>query len=149
MLATSQAPHVQVPALVAVELQDSLRVAVHDLKRLESLLSHASNQLLQRFGDADHSLGQAPAGTQQHWADARSALQAAVTELQFQDMASQLIAHTTQMLQACAFRLAAQTGGGGEGEVAGDAAARVVPRCSRPPNPVTQSEMNAGSIELF
>ena len=140
----------QLPTLVAVELQDSLLVAVHDLQRLESLLSHASHQLLQRFGDAAHSLGhQASADTPPHWADVRFALQAAVTELQFHDMASQLIAHTAQMLQACAFRLAAETMGKEEDEEEGDAAAQAVPRCPEFPNPVTQSEMNAGSIELF
>ena len=49
---------------------------------------------------------------------ARNALRSAVTELQFQDMASQLIWHTTKVLQGCAFRLASEAMGHEEGEEA-------------------------------
>jgi hypothetical protein len=76
---------------------------------------------------------------------ARAALRSAVTELQFQDMASQLIWHTTKMLQGCAFRLASEAMGQEEGE---EAAPFVELEPDRP-NPVTQSEMDAGSVDLF
>ena len=76
----------------------------------------------------------------------RTALRAAVTELQFQDMASQLIWHTTKVLQGCAFRLAAETMGDDEEGVESAPFEEMVPDR---PNPVTQSEMEAGSIDLF
>ena len=51
-LTTSGVPAVQVPVMVAAELQDSLLVVMHDLQRLEGLLSHATDNLLERFGEA-------------------------------------------------------------------------------------------------
>ena len=35
--------------MVAAELQDSLLVVMHDLHRLEGLLSHATDNLMERF----------------------------------------------------------------------------------------------------
>ena len=65
--------------------------------------------------------------------------------MQFHDMSTQLIWHTTQVLQSCAFRLAAETMEADEEELDIPAA----PLMPERPNPVTQSEMDAGSIELF
>ena len=143
MPTTPDAPHVRLPILEVVQLQDSLLGAVHDLQRLETLLAHASDALLQRFGDAHDFLASEAADALR--AQVRAALQAAVTELQFHDMASQLIAHTTRVLQVCAFRLAAETMEAEEGESAEPSVLRFPAR----PNPVTQSEMDAGSIDLF
>ena len=67
-----------------------------------------------------------------------------VTALQFQDMATQLIAHTSQRLRHCADRLARDALGDDDE----DGAALVEP-AAQGPNPVTQDEMHAGSIELF
>jgi len=67
----------------------------------------------------------------------------AITALQFQDMATQLIAHTNQRLRNCADRLAADAFAGDE-----DGSA-VIEAAPQRPNPVTQDEMDAGSIELF
>ena len=67
----------------------------------------------------------------------------AVTALQFQDMASQLIIHTSKRLRSCADRLARETMGEDE---EGEAVAEEAPLR---PNPVTQDEMDAGSVELF
>jgi sulfite reductase beta subunit-like hemoprotein len=67
----------------------------------------------------------------------------AITALQFQDMASQLIAHTRKRLRNCADRLARDAMGDDED---GEA---VVEKAPLRPNPVTQDEMDAGSIELF
>lgn len=147
MPTTPDAPHVRLPILEVVQLQDSLLGAVHDLQRLETLLAHASDALLQRFGDAHDFLASEAADTEADAlrAQVRAALQAAVTELQFHDMASQLIAHTTKVLQVCAFRLAAETMEAEEGESAEPSVLRFPAR----PNPVTQSEMDAGSIDLF
>lgn len=138
-------PAVQMPVLVAAELQDSLLVVMRDLHRLEGLLNHATANLLARFGEANVLLaGQDMSGSAELEA-ARQALRSAVTELQFHDMATQLIGHTTQVLQGCAFRLASETMGREEDELA-DVVIDIVPV---KPNPVTQSEMDAGSIELF
>ena len=42
--------------MVAAELQDSLLVVMHDLHRLEGLLNHATDNLLERFGEANAML---------------------------------------------------------------------------------------------
>ena len=67
----------------------------------------------------------------------------AVTALQFQDMASQLINHTRGRLRNCADRLARDAFAGDED---GEAAVEEAPLR---PNPVTQAEMDTGFIELF
>ncbi len=144
-LNTPDGPAVQVPVMVAAELQDSLLMAMHDLHRLEGLLNHATENLLARFDEANASLTDELIGASAELADLRTALRSAVTELQFHDMATQLIIHTTKVLQGCAFRLAAETMGQEEGEDAAPLEGVVPDR----PNPVTQSEMEAGSIELF
>lgn len=138
-------PGVHLPVMVAADLQDSLLVVMHDLHRLEGLLSHATDNLLAHFGEANATLTDAMAQGSPEVAQVRQALRNAVTELQFQDMASQLIWHTTKVLQGCAFQLAAQAMGNEEGEEAAPFAEMAPDR----PNPVTQSEMDAGSIELF
>lgn len=131
--------------MVAAELQDSLLVVMHDLHRLEGLLNHATDNLLERFGEANALLTDTAVGDAPELIAARAALRSAVTELQFQDMASQLIFHTTKVLQGCAFRLASEAMGNEEGEEAAPFADMAPDR----PNPVTQSEMDAGSVDLF
>ncbi len=138
-------PGVNVPVMVAAELQDSLLVVMHDLHRLEGLLNHATDNLMARFGEANSKLSDSVVGDAPELVQARAALRSAVTELQFQDMASQLIWHTTKVLQGCAFRLASEAMGSDEGE---EPAPFVELEPDRP-NPVTQSEMDAGSIDLF
>lgn len=141
----STEPVVQVPVMVAAELQDSLLVVMRDLHRLEGLLNHATTNLLERFNEANVLLSVESIGEDQGVDAARAALRSAVTELQFHDMATQLIVHTTLVLQGCAFRLASETMGREEDELDAPVMAIQPER----PNPVTQSEMDAGSIELF
>ncbi len=138
-------PGVQLPVMVAAELQDSLLVVMRDLHRLEGLLSHATDNLLDRFGEANRALTDELVQGAPELQALRTALRSAVTELQFQDMASQLIWHTTKVLQGCAFRLASEAMGSDDGEEAAPFAEMAPDR----PNPVTQSEMDAGSIDLF
>ena len=140
-----KAPGVQLSVLVAADLQDSLLVVMHDLHRLEGLLSHATDNLLERFGEANEFLSQALVHDVPALEPVQNALRRAVVELQFQDMASQLIWHTTKVLKACAFQLAAEAMGNEEGEEAASFADMAPDR----PNPVTQSEMDAGSVDLF
>ena len=137
------------PLLVAADLQDNLMTASHDLDRLQSLLAHACDELMQGFSGVTQQIrgftegsgsgSDAPemlAGVARH-------LGAAITALQFQDMASQLIAHTHKRLRNCADRLARETMGDDED------GCTVVEEAPLRPNPVTQDEMDAGSVELF
>jgi hypothetical protein len=140
----AEQPAVQLPVMLVAEVQDSLLVVVHDLARLDGLLAHTMENLMERFSSAlaslaDSSLPDAPA-----LAEARNALRSAVTELQFQDLAAQLIGHTSKVLQGCAYRLASESMGQEDGE-----AVPFVEEVPERPNPVTQDEMDAGSVELF
>ena len=135
---------VQLPVMLVAELQDSLLVVVHDLSRLDNLLAHTMENLMERFTSASANLAAPSLVDSQELDSVRSALRAAVTELQFQDMASQLIVHTSKILQGCAYRLAAESMGMEDGE-----AVPFVEEVPERPNPVTQDEMDAGSIELF
>jgi hypothetical protein len=139
-------PTVQIPVMAVAELQDSLLIVMNDLQRLEGLISHASTNLLDRFSVASEGLDVSAneAGGEAGLQAVRQALHGAVTELQFQDMAQQLIGHTTKVLKACADRLAAETMGQDD-----DEGPPIVQSMPSRPNPVTQDEMDAGSIELF
>jgi hypothetical protein len=137
-------PAVQLPVMFVADLQDSLLVVVHDLTRLDGLLAHAMEKLMERFTSASENLADPRLVESQELDAVRSALHAAVTELQFQDMASQLIVHTSKILQGCAYRLASEAMGFEDGE-----AVPFVDDVPERPNPVTQDEMDAGSIELF
>jgi hypothetical protein len=130
--------------MLVAEVQDSLLVVVHDLNRLDGLLAHAMENLMRRFTAASEDLSAPALSTLKELEGVRTALHAAVTELQFQDMASQLIVHTSRVLQGCAYRLAADAMGLEDGE-----AVPFVEEVPDRPNPVTQDEMQAGSIELF
>lgn len=136
--------------LAATDLQDHLMVASNDLDRLQRLLNDASDTLLGHFyGATGHleralrSLNHLPAPEQRHLHQAMEHLAAAITGMQFQDMASQLLNHTTQRLRGCADRLAYSAMGDDE------EGAAVVEEFPIKPNPVTQDEMDAGSVELF
>jgi hypothetical protein len=141
---TSSVPAVQLPVVLIAEVQDSLLVVVHDLNRLDGLLAHTMASLMERFITASANLDDPQLTAFKELDAVRSSLRAAVTELQFQDMASQLITHTSKILQGCAYRLAAESMGNEDGEAV--PFAEDVPER---PNPVTQDEMYAGSVELF
>ncbi len=141
---TFSIPTVALPVMLVAEVQDSLLVVVHDLKRLDGLLAHTMENLMQRFTTASADLSDPALSAMQELESVRAALNAAVTELQFQDMASQLIGHTSKILQGCAYRLASDSMGSEDGD-----AVPFVEDVPERPNPVTQDEMQAGSIELF
>lgn len=141
---TFSTPTVVLPVMMVAEVQDSLLVVVHDLNRLDSLLAHAMENLMQRFTVASADLSEPQLLALKELEGVRAGLRAAVTELQFQDMASQLIGHTSKILQGCAYRLASESMGMEDGE-----AVPFVEEVPERPNPVTQDEMEAGSIELF
>ena len=76
-LTTPGGPAVQVPVMVAAELQDSLLVVMHDLHRLEGLLNHATDNLLERFGEANALLTDAVVADSPELVAARTALRKA------------------------------------------------------------------------
>ncbi|MBI5333208.1 MAG: hypothetical protein HZB72_01265 [Burkholderiales bacterium] len=142
-----------IPLLLATELQDHLMTASNDLERLQRLLSDTCDSLMQGFHGVAGLLGQslddgereADLGTQHlpRLREAMRLLYTAVTALQFQDMASQLITHTNTRLRSCADQLARDAlYDDADGEA-------VVETAPLRPNPVTQDEMDAGSVELF
>lgn len=141
---TFSTPTVSLPVMLVAEVQDSLLVVVHDLKRLDGLLAHTMENLMQRFTAASADLSDPALVAMQELEGVRAGLHAALTELQFQDMASQLIVHTSKILQGCAYRLASDSMGPEDGD-----AVPFVEDVPDRPNPVTQDEMEAGSIELF
>jgi hypothetical protein len=105
MLATHNDPPRRRPCLAglaATELQDHLLVANNDLERLQRLLDDASQALMHHFTYAsehmDAALVHLEATQRRRAADhprGAQTLATAITALQFQDMATQLIAHTT------------------------------------------------------
>ncbi|HET9820680.1 MAG TPA: hypothetical protein VFQ16_02525 [Burkholderiaceae bacterium] len=131
--------------MLVAEVQDHLLVASHDLDRLQTLLADACSALAESFlGASDHAGRLCDCGPGEAAAELNRHLGRAVTALQFQDMASQLITHTHRRLRNCADRLAADAFGADD-----DDGAAVVEDAPMRPNPVTQDEMDAGSIELF
>jgi hypothetical protein len=139
-----EVPSVEMPVMLVAEVQDAILVVVHDLNRLDGLLAHTMENLMERFTAASANLADPALADSKELDIVRSTLRAAVTELQFQDMASQLIVHTSKILQGCAYRLASESMGSEDGE-----AVPFVEEVPERPNPVTQDEMDAGSIELF
>jgi hypothetical protein len=148
-----RAPGGSVPratVLAATELQDHLLVATNDLDRLQRLLEDASQALVGHFhgaaGQMKAMLREAARRPEIDSAPLNAAmdhLAAAITSLQFQDMASQLLTHTHRRLRGCADRLAAEAMELDEDEAA------FLDTVPMQPNPVTQDEMDAGSVELF
>jgi hypothetical protein len=142
-------PNGGLPLLAAADLQDHLMVASNDLERLQRLLDDASETLSGHFYGATHQLNHLlreaatvdePTGDgAMH--EAMQNLTGAITALQFHDMATQLICHTQRRLRGCADRIARDAMGDD-----GDEGAAVV---EDRPNPVTQDEMDAGSVDLF
>lgn len=143
-------PGAAIPLLMAAELQDHLLTATNDLDRLQRLLSDASESLMSHFYGANaqlstllHQAAVLPHIDTSALHRAMESMAGAVTTLQFQDMADQLIVHTHRRLRACADQLARDAmGPDADGEA-------VVEQAPLRPNPVTQDEMDAGSVELF
>ncbi len=136
------------PLEVAADMQDHLIGACADLDRLQVLLADACNVLMDSFRSASCELCQHRRRNSERelasmLVHVQKQLGNAVTALQFQDMSSQLILHTHQRLRKCADRLASEMFANDE-----DGEAAVEPAPMRP-NPVTQAEMDAGSVELF
>jgi hypothetical protein len=149
----ANAGHAPAPLMLAADLQDHLMMASNDLERLHTLLADACDTLMQRFYNATeqiHALMDAHSSDGDDKRDSATyqslmqQLGGAVTALQFQDMASQLIVHTNHRLRSCVDTLAHEAFGDDDED-----GGSVVEAPPQRPNPVTQAEMDAGSIELF
>lgn len=148
--ATLPAPN-SLALLAAADLQDHLMVASNDLERLQRLLDDASTALIGHFAGATRHLDAMHHAVHHAWPTAdraamqelRSTLGSAITALQFQDLATQLIAHTSQRLRSCVDRL------GRDVFADDDDDPGLLEEAPLRPNPVTQDEMDAGSVELF
>jgi hypothetical protein len=143
----ASAPPAEMSLLAAAALQDHLMTAANDLERLQRLLDDACEALIDGFHGAASQLGAVidQGGTEMPPAlqDTLQTLYRTVTALQFQDMATQLIVHTNRRLRSCADQIARDAmGDDPDGEA-------VVDDEPLKPNPVTQDEMDAGSVELF
>jgi hypothetical protein len=141
----------RMPLLAAADLQDHLMVANHDLERLQRLLDDASETLSGHFYGATHQITELlrvaatlpdSGGNGMH--EAMQSLASAITALQFHDMATQLITHTQLRLRSCADRIARDAMGDDDED-----GVAVIEDGPGRPNPVTQDEMDAGSVELF
>ena len=158
--------HSRLPLSAAVDLQDHLLTASNDLERLQSLLADASDALMREFFGASRQIrafADQPRPCRslckpEQYDEVMRHLGSAVIALQFQDMASQLIAHTHKRLRNCADRIAgvaisddedsSSSSGSGSSSSTGSDATFGKDALLRP-NPVTQDQMNAGSVDLF
>lgn len=147
-LPAEEHPVSTIPLVVAADVQDHLIAACNDLQRLQVLLADAAQVLMASFHTASIELSQhrrrkpeRELATVLH--EIQVQLDNAVTALQFHDMTSQLITHTHVRLRNCADQLA------GSLFAEDDDGEAVIEKAPDRPNPVTQSEMDAGSIELF
>ena len=135
--------------LAAADLQDHLMVATNDLDRLKRLLDDAGTALIGHFAGATRHLDAVfeaePAADAPALKDLRATLGSAITALQFQDLATQLINHTSQRLRSCVDRLGRDVFAGDDD----DDDPGLLEEAPLRPNPVTQDEMDAGSVELF
>ncbi len=138
------------PLMLAADLQDHLMVAGNDLERLQRLLDDAGQSLMVHFYSASGHLRRVIQGENEHPQRVEAGLKqamdhmaGAITAMQFQDLATQLIAHTSRRLRHCVDRIARDSMGDDEAGIG------VVDDTPLQPNPVTQDEVDAGSIELF
>ena len=134
------------PMFVNAELQDHLLAVTHDLDHLKGMLTDACTTLMEGFVGVTaqlQSLQVVKPANSAAIARAVEHLGATARALQFQDMSTQLIEHANQRLRHCADRLACDAFGGDD-----DDEALIQPAPLRQ-NPVTQSEMGSGHVELF
>lgn len=123
----------------AAALQDELLTTSHDLWRLRSLLGSGLNVLIEQLIDAFGQAASLPGLDPALEAQLRETLKRAVTGMQMQDMAEQLIDHMQTRLGRCT-------------DLLGDAMLGEGPlQCPPPmrPCPVARNDCDGGSVELF
>ena len=107
-----------------------------DLERLKALVNDAAGRLLGSFNEIVDLEAHTPRNLEER-ERARQAIAAAVTALQFQDMATQLTGHAQRRLLALENCLRSTYGE--------DLGAALLAH----EQPVRQAEMSAGSVDLF
>ena len=148
MQMNSNTPDLGMTFLKRAELQDHLLTVTNDLDHLQALLADAGETLMEAFLGVTHQLQSLQVVKPENSAAIERAIKhlgSTARALQFQDMSTQLIAHTSQRLRHCVDRLAHDAF---DGDGDGDDEAVVEPAPPRP-NPVTQDEMDTGFVELF
>jgi hypothetical protein len=144
----SDAACADLPLALMVDVQDHLLTTTFELTRLQGLLDDSHQSLQSGFFGALTVL-QDLAATGRIEATAFDAVRAqllcAIKALQFQDMATQLIDHTSRRLQHCADCLALEAFAADDADEGG----AVLSEAPGRPNPVTQSVMQSGFVELF
>jgi hypothetical protein len=127
--------------MAAVHLSDELLTASTELERLQELLGNAAQSLMAAFGEAAGAAGALPQGRE---ADSvRGALGRALVAMQFEDLATQIIAHVNLRLRGASYTLTQQAWPGDEND------AGAPPDFAIRPCPVAQREMEAGSVDFF
>ena len=129
-----------------IDVQDGILTACTDLERLVNLFSGACAEVNARFVMASSLIDDLRSnglGSGVPLDDLQTHLSQAIVALQIDDMATQLVDHTRRVLRHCADTLASSTFADAEGDE------EVIQARPLRPSPVTQSEMDAGSIELF
>jgi hypothetical protein len=124
-----------VPATGRAAAQECAAIEA-DLERLKTIVNDAAGRLLGSFNEFA-SLEQQTARNEAERARIAMALGSAVTALQFQDMATQLTGHAQRRLVALESCLRSMYGDGAVGGLL------------EHPQPVRQTEMTSGSIDLF
>lgn len=109
-----------------------------DLARLNALIADAGDRLLASFNTVSAALPGFDGGEPQQ-IQLRDAVAAAVTSLQFQDLAAQLIRHAQHRLDVLSAHLRALPAPAADG----------LPVAAPRPQPVAQGAMCSGPIELF
>ena len=143
-------PHLASPALdlgTSADVQDHLLAVGTDLDHLRAMLDDACATLMSGFLGVTEELKRLQVVKPENSAAIGRAVEHlgdTARALQFHDMSNQLIVHAHQRLRHCADRLAQQVFAGDDE----DGEAVITPAPLRP-NPVTQSEMATGFIELF
>lgn len=130
----------------SADLQDHLLSVSNDLEHLQSLLTHACETLMEGFLGVTAQLQSLQVIKPENSAAIERAVKhlgKTAKALQFHDMSTQLIAHANQRLRHCSDRLASDAFAGDD-----DGEAVITPPPLRP-NPVTQSEVDTGFVELF
>jgi hypothetical protein len=126
----------QPPDQAGLDAAQECALIESDLERLKSLINDAGDRLLLSFNQVAAVLP-ALATTEAQRTQVIEAVHAAVTALQFQDMATQLTGHAQRRLSILEERLRALS----------HQVARGLQIVN--PHPVRQVEMTAGSIDLF
>ena len=141
------AADVSLPLFVAADLQDHVLTVSNDLDRLQTLLDESHQTLQEGFFGALallQSMDRTAPLDGNKLDHALEHLASAIKAFQFHDMATQLIGHTAHRLHYCADTLARDALACEEDEGVG-----VVEDLPLRANPVTQSAMDTGFVELF